>query len=430
MGKVDFNLAIHNILDYNNTTHKVNLPNYFRNCFEVFYRYVFVNPNMRFGCILLISFYITLIIQTLCLRNRKFTPHERTTRKWQWQGHSTLGLALFVTGTLVIWLAYNSVRHISGINNLLIMLCLSMFLQVTLKKNVYAGAFIYGIVWVGVSIAYALLHFKDGILDNLLTIDIITYIACLCPLALLLPVEHNRIRNKWFMLIGMISLIQTGLVCYTSGGYWYQGRHSLFGAALFVALMISSILTKENLNILTQRYFTKKVIAAAVIILMSLGLLMGEYVDVYGDSNLKDCNVMISKGPGKWLCTSEEKAYLSENIVDDMRKYSIPGGNLLVLEVFPYAYGVLPEMHIFTQNTWAATLYILGSYTDDIYKAPVFDFFAHKGDEPDMIFYYGKANFIENPDLQYKMHEFILENYIPVLRNNNYTIFHKKNFEQ
>lgn len=262
-----------------------------------------------------------------------------------------------------------------------------------------------------------------------LTLDIISYIACLYPLALLLTFRKEKImRAKYDLLylISILSLLQTLLISYSSGGFWYQGRYALVGVALFVVISLGeqiNCLSIGNMNSKANARFRTIVVQVLIVV----ALILGQYIDVYGDNNyLKNLDEKITAGPGKGLYTSKQDADLANSLARDINKYAIEGGNLLALEVFPYAYGVNPSMKIFTQNTWAATLYTRSSYTDDIYKAPIFDYFEYKSDEPDMIFYYTDKKFWESSDPNYKMHQYIIENYNIACSNDKYTIFLKK----
>ena len=410
-------ISIEGILDYSSTTHNITVKSYISNFIYVYTNYVFVNSNMRFYFIILGTVTVAFILKEIVL---KFNSSFRIKSK--------KNILLFILIVILSKIIYNIYVN-SFIEYIAIFTCIGFCTIIFLKQSLKDITVMYSIFWLFGCIIYALTHLENGILDNLMTIDIISYIACLYPLALLLTFRKEKImRAKYDLLylISILSLLQTLLISYSSGGFWYQGRYALVGVALFVVISLGeqiNCLSIGNMNSKANARFRTIVVQVLIVV----ALILGQYIDVYGDNNyLKNLDEKITAGPGKGLYTSKQDADLANSLARDINKYAIEGGNLLALEVFPYAYGVNPSMKIFTQNTWAATLYTRSSYTDDIYKAPIFDYFEYKSDEPDMIFYYTDKKFWESSDPNYKMHQDIIENYNIACSNDKYTIFLKK----
>lgn len=419
VGLKPFLFSIEHMLDYNSTTHAITIKIYIDKFIIVLTEYIFANQYMRITFIVLCAFSVAILLKPIVLR---IFPLQENKNNYL---RSAFFLVMVLFGGIFIMYEHSLWGYC------VFLACISICGAFLLRGYVYQIAMVYAIIWLSGCIVYAIINLDGEVLDNLLTIDIMTYVVCLLPITLFLPSKIGGIKHKWFCLIAVISLMQTCIVCYTSGGYWYQGRHALLGTAIFV-VVIFGMQIKEHFDFLGRDkaggYSEKnKIIPTLLALLMVASLLIGQYLDVYGDNNnLSQLDTRISKGPGRGIYTSTSNAILLDSITADMHKYSIERGRLLVLETFPYSYGICPNMRTFTQNTWAATLYTKGGYTEEIYKAPIFDYMDYKGEEPDVIFYFGKAEFLENPDPNYKMHQYIIDNYISVKSSDNYTIFHKK----
>ncbi|NMA66289.1 MAG: hypothetical protein GX957_08645 [Clostridiaceae bacterium] len=294
---------------------------------------------------------------------------------------------------------------------------------------------LFSILWIIICSIHAFKAIANPARDNLLTIDLTTYIAYLLPLLMLLPTKNQLIKWKWFLYLVPLSLSQTILVSTTSGGYWYQARYALIGIAIYVVLLLG-IQINEMLATFSDTYLKKKGCSSSIFVvsLVLLTFLFFQYYDVYGQANGRffDNNTRVQIGPAKGIYVVAEYAAFNESLTRSIRKHAIKGKGILALEVFPYAYGVDPSMRMLTQNPWAATLYTRSSYTNNRYLAPIMDYFEFRKETPYMIVYYGVASFLDNPDPQYVIHDFIIKNYEVIEAYNSpsgshtYTIFLKK----
>lgn len=301
-------------------------------------------------------------------------------------------------------------------------------------KKVYYPAVGFSFIWVFLCAWHSARAFADMTsLDNLLTIDYAAYIAMLLPLLMLLPLKNDILKWKWFALLPCLSLLQAVCVSMTSGGTWYQARHALIGTVIYVMILMymqaQSIFDDYKSKFDKHRVFRLGNFSGILLSLFVLTTFLSfEYWDVYGKPNgsiFKIDTVRAESGPAAGIYITEEQDEFNRHLVDGIRRYAKPGEGLLVMELFPYAYGVEGSMRMLTNNTWAATLYTRGSYTDNIYFSPVLDYFEHKNKIPYMIVYFGEPLFLANPDPNYAMHQFILEHYQLAetfhRRNNSYT---------
>lgn len=306
-------------------------------------------------------------------------------------------------------------------------------------KVVNSIAIIFSMIWIILCILHVIRAFSDPVRNNLMTIDLVTFIFMLLPLMLLLPVKDEYTKWKWFILLVVLSICQAVLVSTTSGGLWYQSRYALIGGSMYVLLMLGMQVQELLNDNMSSRFFNmlRKVFLSLGILSLSVALLafIGfQYYDTYGsytENYFFSNNVLVRDGPAKGIFVREKYALFNESLTKDIRKHSRAGKGILSLEVFPYAYGVDKSMHMLTQNPWAATLYTRGSYTDNIYLSPIMEYFEHRKETPYMIVYYGKDSFLENPDPNYVIHSFIIDNYELVESYNSsddiyYTIFLEK----
>lgn len=292
---------------------------------------------------------------------------------------------------------------------------------------IYSISIAFSIIWVLFASWHCLrIFYEDKNLNNLLIIGFINIIALATPLLMIVPLkDHSSNKLKWFTLLGAMSIFDTLLVGLTSGGMFYQAAYALFGCvAYFFILLCMHIKSASNYSFAsfnnTSRSFGNTV-ALVSCVLFSTSLLFFQFADVYGgiqDSNVKDIfntnTVRIYDGPSAGLRTNMELASFDYDLNNAVKKYSKQGRGVTVLENYPYAYGIAPEMRTLTQNTWRPTLYTAEKYTDNIYYCPLLDYYEYKDEMPYMIVYCGNNDFINNPDQKYRMHEYILTNYSAV----------------
>lgn len=290
----------------------------------------------------------------------------------------------------------------------------------TYLRKIYYSASFFSFIWVFLCAWHAARAFADmPSRDNLLTIDYATYIAMLLPLLMLLPLKDSILKWKWFALLSCLSLLQVICVSMTSGGVWYQARHALIGTVIYVIILMCVQIrdifnyykSRQNRYRMFQFENFTGILLSIVVLMTFLGF---EYWDVYGRPNgsmFKVDTVKSEMGPTAGIYISEAQEEFNQRLVKGIKKYAKDGEGILSLELFPYAYGVEKSMRMLTNNTWAATLYTRGSYTDNIYFSPVIDYFEHENKIPYMIVYYGETLFLSNPDPNYVMHQFILDHY-------------------
>lgn len=260
-----------------------------------------------------------------------------------------------------------------------------------------------------------------------------------CLLLCLMGKKTARLAGVGFLVLGAPSLCLTIMVSLSSGGAFKQGKYALVGLLIFTLLVYWMVLSAVRKEISVSapsghclRVFTKTAgffVCFAIIFIM----LAAQFLIPYRDTMTFPAGTRVQSGPAAGLLTSADRASMLDQMQTDMDSVRVDGGTLLVVECYPYAYGLAPSMRPAAPSTWLVSSR-LGMGTSNYYWTNLFDYYAEFETSPDVIFLDNNnrlPGFMANPkaspegdfDMSYAVHRFILEEYRCEVYRDTYSLW-------